>query len=1287
MRVYSSDVSVAWNTSSDAIPIGVQRSDGYVVSFVCSSGTCTPHTDVAMKLTPSASGFTITDEKNRSETYTTAGALTSIAWPDGYKQTMAYDASGTLTSITDSYSRQLSFAYTNGLLTTVTTPDGSSITYAYDTSNRLTSVTYPGGAVRAYQYANPKYLFALTGVIDENNAAYATIGYDSQGRANSTALAGGANSYSFVYNSNLTTTVTDPRGFVRTYSYQLLQGRPKIVGISGAACDGCNAGSSTSYDSAGYLQSSTDFNNQVTNYTYDDASGLETQRIEAGGTATQRTTNTVWNTALRVPNQRSVVNASSAIESLTKWAYNARGQVLSRCEIDPAASGASTYICGSSTNAPSGVRQTSYTYCESAGVSAGTCPLVGLVLTVDGSRTDVSDVIAYTYYQTTDTSGCATLGGTCHYLGDLLQITNALGQSTTFISYDKNGRVTRQSDVNGTLTDLTYSPRGWLLTRTVHVNADGSSSANDATTTFAYDNVGQVTKITQPDGAYLAYSYDAAHRLTDITDNFSNTIHYTLDAAGNRTAETTKDPSGTLTRSLSRQYDQLNHLTKTLNAASVAVQTYQNPAEAPPSGITYTNGYDGNGNAIYSVDSNGVGGEQQVDPLNRLIKTLQDHAGTGSTANTSTQYAYDARDNLRSVTDPDGLVTGYTYDGLNNLTQLQSPDTGTSGYTYDAAGNRITQTDARGLTATYTYDALNRLTGIAYPTSSLNVTYSYDQAATGCFNSGRLTQLTDSSGSTVYCYDRRGNVLSKQQTVGAVVSTVTYTYTPADRLQSLTYPSGAIVTYTRNVLGQITQVAYQTSATATAQILISNAGYLPFGPLSQITFGNGRTLSKSYDQDYAIDKVVSSDANGLIVDATVDGLGNLTSASNTVGAASPTQSYQYDSLYRLTNIASPTTTIESFTYNKTGDRTDDTTSAGTTAYTYPSPLTTHRLQSVGTNARSYDANGNTQTLPAGTLTYDARNRLVGLNTAATTNGTPQATYDYNGKGERVTKSVGTVGGTFTATMFVYGEGGQLLGEYANAGTKEYIYLDGIPVSIATTAAQLYYVEADQLGTPREVIQPGMTTATDTIVWKWDYFGSAFGTHAPNPQALTVNLRFPGQYFDAETSFNYNYFRDYEPATGRYIESDPIGLEGGLGTYVYVYNEPLNFIDPSGLLCTYSQTTGNMSCTDSNGRVYVTCTGYAGRGAGLNNPNAQNQQNTGPLPQGTYTVGAPVNGTHLGPGARALTPSPTNTMFGRGGFYIHPDNRRQNHTASEGCIIDQNNCRSQIPTGETLQVVP
>jgi len=115
---------------------------------------------------------------------------------------------------------------------------------------------------------------------------------------------------------------------------------------------------------------------------------------------------------------------------------------------------------------------------------------------------------------------------------------------------------------------------------------------------------------------------------------------------------------------------------------------------------------------------------------------------------------------------------------------------------------------------------------------------------------------------------------------------------------------------------------------------------------------------------------------------------------------------------------------------------------------------------------------------------------------------------------------------------------------------------------APPSQALHYIHPDHLGTPRLV-----TDANQTIVWRWD--SSPFGETLPNEDpdgdghAVVLNLRFPGQYYDQETGLSYNYFRDYDAGTGRYVESDPIGLDGGLGTYLYALNNPNTFVDPTG----------------------------------------------------------------------------------------------------------------------------
>lgn len=111
-------------------------------------------------------------------------------------------------------------------------------------------------------------------------------------------------------------------------------------------------------------------------------------------------------------------------------------------------------------------------------------------------------------------------------------------------------------------------------------------------------------------------------------------------------------------------------------------------------------------------------------------------------------------------------------------------------------------------------------------------------------------------------------------------------------------------------------------------------------------------------------------------------------------------------------------------------------------------------------------------------------------------------------------------------------------------------------SVAQAASKIYYVHTDHLGTPQV-----LTDQNQSVVWKGEY--TPFGEVKEVVNALGQNVRFPGQYHDRETGYYYNYYRDYDPSLGRYIQSDPIGLRGGVNTYGYVYQNPLRYSDPSG----------------------------------------------------------------------------------------------------------------------------
>jgi RHS repeat-associated protein len=195
--------------------------------------------------------------------------------------------------------------------------------------------------------------------------------------------------------------------------------------------------------------------------------------------------------------------------------------------------------------------------------------------------------------------------------------------------------------------------------------------------------------------------------------------------------------------------------------------------------------------------------------------------------------------------------------------------------------------------------------------------------------------------------------------------------------------------------------------------------------------------------------------------------------------------------------------------------------------------------------------------------YNAANRMASVSLE----GEHIMSYRYNGAGERVYRS-----GSNEVVHTVFDPSGQWIGDYdANgAAIQQAVWFDGLPVGLvrnAGNALDLHYVEADALGTPRVVIDP----TRDVAVWRWDLSSEAFGESEPQQDPdgdgtlFVLDMRYPGQQYDSASGFNYNYFHDYDPSVGRYVKSDPIGLNGGMSTYGYVGGNPLTSIDPHGLV--------------------------------------------------------------------------------------------------------------------------
>ncbi len=722
---------------------------------------------------------------------------------------------------------------------------------------------------------------------------------------------------------------------------------------------------------------------------------------------------------------------------------------------------------------------------------------------------------------------------------------------TTSYQYNALGQL---AEINGPRTDVTDTTTLAYYANTAEEGNNRGrlytiTNALGQVTTFSnYDANGNAGTITAPDGVVTVHTYDQRNRLLTSTNQSTNgqiqyfydgrgNLSYVIPPEGNRIDYTynladrltgiqdnqgnkitySYDVEGNRTREEVR--DPGNVLKKYLD---LTYDAYNNIYRIVNPDSTYTQ-------YTYNERSERTAVRNPRDNTTSFTWDALDRARTMTRPGSNlTSYNYDTQDNPSSIVDPNTFTTQYAYDDFGRLNQVVSPDTGTTKYVHDPAGNVTQMTDARSTVVNYGYDALNRITSVQFPSDSTqNITFTYDSTSV-TYGIGRLTGRTDPSGTYTFSYDAQGNMVREDKVVNSVSYTTQYTYNKNNILTSVTYPSGRVVSYTMDTVQRVSQVSMTTQGTPVT--LASSITYMPFGGIASLTYGNSLSLTQTWDNQYRLSSITAGSV--LSLSYGYDASGNVTSITDTIGSA-------------------PGQYIDSTTYAYESGTNRLTTITGT-----PTATLTH------------DANGNIITEGTRTFTYDLTNRL----TAVTDNETEIASYVYDARNLRVKKATPA-----ETRIFHYDVNGHLIAETDTAGNTlvEYVYLSDMPLATVRPTDTVYYFHTDHINTPRV-----MTNSAGTVAWQAAYHG--FG-HAEVDGASTItnNIRFPGQYFDAETNLHYNWNRYYDPRTGRYLTPDPIGLEGGIDPYVYadtvgkpllnepnlfVYtnNSPMNRVDPKGL---------------------------------------------------------------------------------------------------------------------------
>ncbi|MBP5433123.1 RHS repeat-associated core domain-containing protein [Ruminococcus sp.] len=702
--------------------------------------------------------------------YDASGNMLSLTDAEGHEISNEYDSKGMLVSIGTAGLTVLKIDYTDdGLTSSTTDAMGNKISYEYDSKKQLKSVTDEIGTYMNMTYdsdgnvktatngagATADFTYDSDGNCTSKTVTYNSEGtlktvtenyeYDAKGHLVKTIDSNG-NIVSNEYNSiDKISVATDEKGRQTNYTYDAMGNLTKIAYCDGtsetfeydkegrntSATDRCGRKVTMAYDKVGNLLTKTYPNGKTVTYNYDAAYRL-TSTVDTRGAETKYEYDSIGNNTA----------VTDALGNRTSFAYNDRGQQSSttdargnvfRYYYDDNGNRIKTeYPDGSSVSAQYDARGRVTSQTDQNGYTTS--------YSYDGADrlTSVTDALGNTTKYEYDERGCLVKvtdanGNATSYTydeyGRVVKTTNALGK-TAEASYDESGNILTSTDFAGKVTSFTYDQYDRLVSRenedgkiTYQYTKDGKLSSvgsPSGTTSYSYDNMDGLKKVSYPGGKYIEYTYDDTEVLTSVKTNFGTTAY---------------------------EYDLIGRLVKVVDRNGI-ITLYE---------------YDANGNRTAVKYANGIVVTYTYDDLNRLIgETVADRDGAVAAQYEYTLGAAGERTRVREL----DRTVDYTYDALYRLTgETITPVDGkvkTYTYTYDAVSNRLTKTED-GEVTNYTYNGLNQLV------QENNTVYTYDDA-------GNLISTESAEKSSNYVYNASNKLLRATVMVGEEVTAEEYTY-------------------------------------------------------------------------------------------------------------------------------------------------------------------------------------------------------------------------------------------------------------------------------------------------------------------------------------------------------------------------------------------------------------------------------------------------------------------------------------------------------------------------------
>jgi len=745
-----------------------------------------------------------------------------------------------------------------------------------------------------------------------------------------------------------------------------------------------------------------------------------------------------------------------------------------------------------------------------------------------------------------------------------------------FYEFDPDGHVIRIRDPLGYVSTREYDSRGSLIRE---------ADALGNTASFSYDPFGDLIEILDPMSNVTTYSYDERGRLIEATDTEEATTRFSYDEAGHLI-------------SLADPLDRATRLTYDAHGNLVAVRE--------DTGAETLIGYDSLGDVVSITDPQGQTWGFESDELSRVSRIENPYQEKWSLSYTdwgalaqladplgqSVQFTFDSRHLLTAITDALGYEDRFSYDEDGNLISLARDDQLVARYeydeggaivsavngngsqvllqrdllgrldrvidalgretrfTYDSAGRVIREVRADDSTIRYEYDAVGRVTLIVHGPGDESI-FSYD-------NVGRIVAASRQDWRVEYAYDRSGRIVSASYPHTGVE--LRYSYDSGDVPDSLQMlcrgEEVASFSYTYDLAGRLVELR-----DVSGSYLLRRDGV---GRLAGIKYSNGASAVFEYDAVGRIARVASTSGTGTLIFSETylyDPTGNVTEIVYEDPFGSSASSFGYDLHHQLVRETTPSATWR-YVYDLAGNRLRQASETAETEYEYDAA---DELLSAGNRQLTYDLLGNTTRIATGegewVLAFASDDRLRSLRTPG--GSTTQFAYDAFGR-----PAWRSDGGK--ATWFIYDISGGLLAEVDAAGSPQAVHTlaSGIPLLSVHTGAEdssAVWYHHDRLGTVRSM----SGVEGDAISsCSYDPFGSLL---ADPPESLgtfafvatTGALRepsMPGLYMMGG--------RPYLAELGRFLTQDPIWIEllmsGRLNPYDYAANNPLKYVDPTGL---------------------------------------------------------------------------------------------------------------------------